>query len=76
LPIALNQKRHLVSSKTEAAISKLENDIKDIDLALALHYDKTIAQPHFFDKYQAKKDQLAQLFKDWENVSLQLEAFA
>jgi ATP-binding cassette subfamily F protein 3 len=63
-------------SKTEAAISKLENDIKDIDLALALHYDKTIAQPHFFDKYQAKKDQLAQLFKDWENVSLQLEAFA
>jgi ATP-binding cassette subfamily F protein 3 len=63
-------------SKTEAAISKLENDIKDIDLALALHYDKTIAQPHFFDKYQAKKEQLAQLFKDWENVSLKLEAFA
>jgi ATP-binding cassette subfamily F protein 3 len=63
-------------SKTEAAISKLENEIKDIDLALALHYDKTIAQPHFFDKYQAKKEQLAQLFKDWENVSLKLEAFA
>ncbi len=46
-------------SKTESAISKLENEIKDIDLALALHYDKTIAQPHFFDKYQAKKEQLA-----------------
>ncbi len=63
-------------SKTEAAIGKLENEIKDIDLALALHYDKTIAQPHFFDKYQAKKEQLAQLFKDWESVSVQLEAFA
>jgi ATP-binding cassette subfamily F protein 3 len=63
-------------SKTEAAISKLENEIKDIDLALALHYDKTIAQPHFFDKYQAKKEQLAKLFKDWESVSGQLDAFA
>jgi ATP-binding cassette subfamily F protein 3 len=63
-------------SKTEAAISKLENEIKDIDLALALHYDKTIAQPHFFDKYQAKKEELAKLFKDWEGVSLKLEAFA
>jgi len=63
-------------SKTEAAIAKLENEIKDIDLALALHYDKTIAQPHFFDKYQAKKEQLAKLFKDWESVSLQLEAYA
>jgi ATP-binding cassette subfamily F protein 3 len=63
-------------SKTEAAIGKLENEIKDIDLALALHYDKTIAQPHFFDKYQAKKEQLAKLFKDWESVSLQLEAYA
>ncbi|MDC1326707.1 ATP-binding cassette domain-containing protein [Ulvibacter sp.] len=63
-------------SKTESAISKLENEIKDIDLALALHYDKTIAQPHFFDKYQAKKEQLAKLFKDWENVSLKLESFA
>ena len=63
-------------SKTESAISKLENEIKDIDLALALHYDKTIAQPHFFDKYQAKKEQLAKLFKDWENVSLKLESYA
>jgi ATP-binding cassette subfamily F protein 3 len=62
-------------SKTEAAIGKLENEIKDIDLSLALHYDKTIAQPHFFDKYQAKKDQLAKLFKDWETVSAQLEAY-
>jgi ATP-binding cassette subfamily F protein 3 len=62
-------------SKTEAAIGKLENEIKDIDLSLALHYDKTIAQPHFFDKYQAKKEQLAKLFKDWETVSAQLEAY-
>jgi ATP-binding cassette subfamily F protein 3 len=63
-------------SKTEAAINKLENEIKDIDLALALHYDKTIAQPHFFDKYQAKKQHLAKLLEEWEEVTLKLESFA
>ena len=63
-------------SKTEAAISKLEDEIKDIDLALAIHYDKTIAQPHFFDKYQAKKENLAQLLEEWEEVTLKLETFA
>ncbi|MDB9980276.1 ATP-binding cassette domain-containing protein [Ulvibacter sp.] len=50
-------------SKTESAISKLENEIKDIDLALALHYDKTIAQPHFFDKYRLRKNNLQNYLK-------------
>jgi len=60
-------------SKTEAAINRVENEIKEIDLALAIHYDKTISQPHFFDKYQAKKEKLALLMLEWEDVTLKLE---
>ena len=54
-------------------ILKLENEIKDIDLALAIQYDQTISQPHFFDKYQAKKNDLATLMEEWEELTLKLE---
>ncbi len=63
-------------SKTEAAISRLEKEIKDIDIELSINYDETIAQEGFFDAYQAKKQQLAQLMEEWEDLTLKLEAFA
>ena len=62
-------------SKTEAAINKLEKEIKEIDLELAVNYDKTIAQPNFFDAYQSKKDKLSKLMQEWEEVTLKLESF-
>ena len=63
-------------SKTEAAINKLEREIKEIDVELAVNYDKTIAEPNFFDTYQGKKDKLSQLMQDWEDVTMKLESFA
>jgi len=60
-------------SKVESNINKLEREIKEIDVELAINYDQTIAKPNFFDGYQAKKDKLAKLMKDWEEVTLQLE---
>lgn len=60
-------------SKIEAGINKLEREIKEIDVELAVNYDQTIAQPNFFDSYQAKKDQLNALMEEWEDVSVKLE---
>lgn len=60
-------------SKVEANINKLEREIKEIDVELAINYDETIATPNFFDTYQAKKDKLAKLMEEWEDVTLRLE---
>ena len=62
-------------SNCESKISQLEKDIKAIDTELANNYDQTVAKPNFFENYQAKKDQLAKLMQDWEDITLQLEAF-
>lgn len=60
-------------SKVEKNINRLEKEIKDIDLELAVNYDKTIAQDNFFDKYQAKKKELKAFMNDWETIQLELE---
>ncbi|MEL0645343.1 ABC-F family ATP-binding cassette domain-containing protein [Olleya sp. Ti.3.14] len=62
-------------SNCESKINQLEKDIKSIDAELATNYDETVAKPKFFENYQAKKDQLAKLMQDWEDITLQLEAF-
>jgi len=61
-------------STTEAKISTLEKEIKTIDVALEIDYEKTIAQPNFFDQYQGKKKKLEDLMLIWEEVQEQLEA--
>ncbi|PKA82464.1 ATP-binding cassette subfamily F protein 3 [Ulvibacter sp. MAR_2010_11] len=63
-------------SKIEANINKLEREIKEIDMEMIINYDRTIAKPHFFDHYQAKKDKLKQLMQEWEEVTLKLETLA
>lgn len=60
-------------SKTEAAINKLEKEIKEIDVELQINYEETIAQPNFFDGYQKKKDTLQKLMKEWETTFEKLE---
>ncbi len=60
-------------SKIEADINKLEREIKEIDVELAINYDETIAKPDFFKKYQAKKEKVSSLMVEWENVTMELE---
>ncbi len=56
--------------KVEKKIEQLEKEIKAIDLALEINYEVTIAQPDFFDKYQAKKKKLEDLLATWESLQL------
>ena len=59
--------------KVEKKIARLEKKIKEIDFDLEIEYDKTIAQPNFFDNYQAKKNELEQLMQIWEELQATLE---
>ncbi|WP_299684969.1 ABC-F family ATP-binding cassette domain-containing protein [uncultured Dokdonia sp.] len=61
-------------SKIESQINKLEREIKAIDVEMEVNYDATVAQPNFFDNYQAKKKTLDQLMEDWEKTSEQIDA--
>jgi ATP-binding cassette subfamily F protein 3 len=60
-------------SNLESEIGVLEKEIAGIDHELLLNYDKTIAQPNFFDGYQKKKKRLESLMKQWEDLTLKLE---
>lgn len=62
-------------SNVEAKISKLEKSIKEADVELATNYDETAANPEFFDRYQANKDELASLMQKWEDLQERLEGF-
>lgn len=60
-------------SKTEATIHQLEKEIKEIDVELAVNYEKTISQSNFFEKYEAKKNKLQKLMQDWEDITMQID---
>ncbi len=60
-------------SGAESKIALLEKEIKEIDHELLMDYDATIAKPNFFDDYQKKKEELEELMKNWENITIQLE---
>ena len=57
--------------KTEKRIARLEKEIKEIDFELQINYDQTIAQPNFFDEYQAKKKTLEELMISWEKIQIE-----
>ena len=59
--------------KTEKRIALLEKEIKEIDFELQINYEQTIAQPNFFDEYQAKKKILEDLMISWEKLQIELE---
>ncbi|KAA1246228.1 ABC-F family ATP-binding cassette domain-containing protein [Aquimarina sp. RZ0] len=63
-------------SNVESKINKLEREIKEIDVELAINYDQTISQPGFFDKYQAKKDQLVSFMENWETLQEEIDALS
>ncbi len=60
-------------SKVESKINQLEKEIKDIDVELAVNYTEVIANPNFYEDYQAKKDTLSQLMVDWETIHEDLD---
>jgi len=60
-------------SNVEAKINKLEKEIKEIDVELAINYDQTIAKEGFFDGYQAKKSELNKLMEDWEHLQEEID---
>ncbi len=60
-------------SKVESNITELEKSIKEDDVELATNYDATVADESFFDRYQAKKDELKTLMSDWENIQFEIE---
>ena len=62
-------------SKIEREIADLEKELKVSDTALENHYEQTIAQTNFFEKYNGKKDQLGLLMKKWEVVAEELMEF-
>ena len=61
-------------SKVEAAINRLEKEIKEMDVELATNYDQTVAEPTFFDTYQGKKKELETCMEQWEVVTEELDA--
>ena len=61
-------------SKTEASITKLEKEIKDIDFELSINYDETILKPNFFNTYQQKKKDLEKLMENWELVTEEIDS--
>ncbi len=60
-------------SNLEAQISDLETAIQKQDQALELDYEKTAADPDFFDRYQANKTSLQDCMKRWEKISTEID---
>ncbi len=60
-------------SNVEAKISQHEKDIKTMDANLASDYNKTSADPKFFDLYETKKRKLTKLMTEWETIHEELE---
>lgn len=60
-------------STIERKITGLEKAIADYDHQLLMEYDKTVAEPSFFDTYHGAKKDLEGLMKEWEHISTQLE---
>ncbi|MEG9327057.1 ABC-F family ATP-binding cassette domain-containing protein [Salinimicrobium catena] len=60
-------------SNIESKITKLEREIKEKDVELATNYEECMAKPNFLEKYHAKKKELENLMKEWEQVQEELE---
>ncbi|UCE69331.1 MAG: ABC-F family ATP-binding cassette domain-containing protein [Flavobacteriaceae bacterium] len=73
--VARKSKRSLKNrlGALENRIHDLEGELAEIDHQLLMNYDQTIAEPDFFDRYQARKKELEALMKEWETLSEKLE---
>ncbi|MFC2110464.1 ABC-F family ATP-binding cassette domain-containing protein [Bacteroidota bacterium] len=62
-------------SKVERSIANLEKEILNMDAELAENYEKTSADPTFFEKYQGKKDALDVLMEDWSELDDKVSSY-
>lgn len=71
----LRKKKRLQNklSKLESEISKLEQEIIYADAEIAEQFEKIQDNAEFFEKYQAKKNQVEELMSAWEGVQQELE---
>jgi ATP-binding cassette subfamily F protein 3 len=60
-------------SNVEAKISDLEKEVKQMDEELLLNYDEVAKNPKYFDKYHLKKNQLADLMTEWEQLQVEID---
>ncbi len=61
--------------KIEAQIAALEEEIEQIDVALAENYEVTSSQVDFFKNYKAKKAKVDALMEEWEVTEEQISSF-
>ena len=57
----------------EKKIIQLESQAAEMDQALLVDYEGSVAKAGFFDSYHGKKKELELLMKEWENLSQELE---
>ena len=57
----------------ESKISKLEKEISLTNSALEKNYEKTIVESNFFSKYENMKNELGDLMKIWEDLTVKLD---
>ena len=66
---ALQKKVNNIESK----IAKLEKEIINLDAELSENFEEVSKKDGFFDKYQAKKDEVSTLESTWENLHEEIE---
>ena len=54
-------------------LTKLENQIKLVDLELEINYEQTISDENFFESYHEKKKELSNYIKNWERLVEEIE---
>tara|TARA_B110000908_G_scaffold21462_1_gene24231 strand:- start:10229 stop:10483 length:255 start_codon:yes stop_codon:yes gene_type:complete len=57
----------------ESKISKLEKEISLTNSALEKNYEKTIVESNFFSKYENMKNELGDLMKMCEDLTVKLD---
>ena len=63
-------------NQIENQVSKLENEIQQIDLELAANYVEVSSKPHFFENYNAKKRRYDELMEVWELTEEEMTNFS
>jgi len=68
--------KHLLNQlkKTENEITRLEKEIRELDLQLTQGLPLGENESDFFHLYELKKKRLDAMMESWENINLQLEA--
>ena len=69
------QKKQLQNklAKIETEISKLEKEVINHDAEITENFDKVSSDKDFFANYQEKKDKIAELMQEWEELQERID---